>query len=186
MRALILLPLLTGGCALFTGQPEGNWLFTATELSAVCDGVAADDLQEPWQTLGTTYRLATDLDEDGDYILQISGLNLQGTASRDGFNLSTRDETRLTDGEDCPSYSEGTMVTVRGTWGDDLTFQGTGSSETWKRADDCYGLTVDHVCDYEFRLQGVLLNSSARDHLTEGVSSSGVFAALGGGGGGYF
>ncbi|MCB9745104.1 MAG: hypothetical protein H6740_21120 [Alphaproteobacteria bacterium] len=182
MRPLILIaPLLASGCALFTGQPEGNWLLTLTETASVCDGVPADDLDEPTQGLGTTYRL-----NDGTFVLETGGVMLLGDASREGFNLSQRDETRLTDGTDCTLYSEGTNVTLRGSWGDDLMLQGNGSSEFWERAEACYGITNESVCTYEFRLEGILLNSTSQDHVVDGITGSSIFSGLGGGGGGYF
>ncbi|MCB9766178.1 MAG: hypothetical protein H6739_40760 [Alphaproteobacteria bacterium] len=182
MRAALLLSLALPGCALFSsGQPEGNWLVTITQTSYVCDGEDIDIPTEPWQMIITSYRAA-----DGAYVMNVDGVLLTGTGDGDGFNVSYRDTVRYSDPE-CAEQTETGSLTLRGRWGDDTSFSGQAISEYNEAMSDCYGITDETGCTDTYEATGVLLSSTSKDHVVEGVGGRSLIGSLPGasGGGGY-
>lgn len=159
MRNLPLLMVLFSGCAVLSGKPEGDWLLTIDQSASMCDGQAATDLDEPFQATGTTMQL-----QDGTYVFMVGGVMLSGEATRESFDLTQVDKSTYSD-PTCTSYEESTIVSFKGSFGDDLAMGGRLEVKTSETATDCYGQNTTTSCTDAYNVQGILLESTRQDHL---------------------
>lgn len=159
MRNLPLMMVLLSGCAALTGKPEGDWLLTIDQTASMCDGQADTDLDEPFQATGTTMQL-----QDGTFVFMVGGATLTGEATREGFTLTSVDKATYSD-PTCTSYEESTIVSFKGSFGEDLAMGGRLEVKTGETATDCYGQNTSSSCTTAYNIQGILLESTRQDHL---------------------
>lgn len=166
---LLILTLLLPSCAQLTGKPEGNWLITIDQSSAMCNGEAATDLDEPYQATATTYVL-----QDGTFVFSLGSLMLTGEATREGFTLDLEQATNYTD-PSCVSYVESSSARFNGSFGDDMAMSGRLEVRNLEKATDCYNQNTEDSCTYAYSVSGILLQSTSQDHLNASGGDAGYF-----------
>lgn len=167
MRAA-LLPLLLSGCSLLNGY-DGTYLMT---FRVEDDSCSPGSVGNEAQSLGSMYRTGSHL------VLDIDGSLLVGDPVSDGsFEVGLEAGSEFSyDG--CDSYSTFSGLTVEGTFGQDLGFDGDATSVSRTSTEGCPGESTD-TCTRKYSVTALKLDATT-DRRPTGSIAWGYFGGSGG------